>query len=228
MLQNQYLILVAGGVGSRMNNVTPKQFIEINGEAMIIRTLRCFFNYNPGISIVISVHKDFANHLKNLVHTSGLTISNLSIAEGGVTRFESVKNGLSLIHDSDGIVAIHDAARPFVSLQTITNCFNTAALKGNATPCIALNESVRKVNENESVAVNRNEYKLVQTPQCFLVSKIKQAFEQTYIPVFTDDATVLEAMGEKINLVEGNIENIKVTTPHDLLIAQALLNKLNL
>jgi 2-C-methyl-D-erythritol 4-phosphate cytidylyltransferase len=225
MLQNQYLILVAGGVGSRMNNATPKQFIEMNGEAMIIRTLRCFLNYNPGISVVISIHKDFTHHLKNLIHTSGLTISNLFIAEGGVTRFESVKNGLSLIHDNDAIVAIHDAARPFVSIQTIATCFNTAAVKGNATPCVALNESVRKVSENESVAVNRDEYKLIQTPQCFLVSKIKRAFEQAYTPMFTDDATVLEAMGEKINLVEGNIENIKITNPHDLLIAQALLNK---
>lgn len=225
MLQNQYLILVAGGVGSRMNNITPKQFIEINGEAMIIRTLRCFFNYNPSISVVISVHRDFANHLNNLVNTSGLPNSKLLIVEGGVTRFESVKNGLNLIHDNDGIVAIHDAARPFVSLQTITTCFSIAALKGNATPCVAVSESIRTISGNESMALNRDEYKLIQTPQCFLVSKIKQAFEQTYKPSFTDDATVLEAMGEKINLVEGNIENIKITTPHDLLIAQALLNK---
>jgi 2-C-methyl-D-erythritol 4-phosphate cytidylyltransferase len=225
MSQNQYLILVAGGNGSRMNNVIPKQFIEMNGEAIIIRTLRCFLNYNPNISVVISVHKDFTTHLKDIIHTSGLTISNLLIAEGGVTRFESVKNGLNLIHDNDAIVAIHDAARPFVSIRTITTCFSMAALKGNATPCIALNESVRKVNENESVAVHRDEYKLIQTPQCFLVSKIKRAFEQAYTPMFTDDATVLEAMGEKINLVEGNIENIKITTPHDLLIAEALLNK---
>jgi 2-C-methyl-D-erythritol 4-phosphate cytidylyltransferase len=223
MLQNQYLLLVAGGMGTRMNHTMPKQFIEINGEAIIIKTLRCFLGYNPHIFVVVSVHKDFTNHLKDLLDRSGLTISKLIIAEGGITRFESVKNGLCLIDDGEAIVAIHDAARPFVSEQTIARCFSMAELMGNATPCVPVIESVRKISGNESYAVNREEYKLIQTPQCFLVSKIKRAFEQTYTPNFTDDATVLEVMGEKINLVDGNIENIKITTPHDLMIANALV-----
>ena len=142
---------------------------------------------------------------------------------GGTTRFQSVKNGLRLVTNPQSIVGIHDAARPFVSLQTIKNCFETATLKGNAIPCISLNDSIRKIKNKTNIAVNRNDYKIIQTPQCFLASIIKQAFNQPYNPLFTDDATVLESIGQTIFLVDGNIENIKITTPHDLLIANAFL-----
>jgi len=122
------------------------------------------------------------------------------------------------------VVGIHDAARPLVNNQTILNAFKTAAIKGNASPAISLNESVREVTNGANKAVERTNYLLVQTPQCFQSDLIKKAFSQEYHPSFTDDASVLEAIGEKINLIDGNRENIKITTPQDLVIAQALIS----
>lgn len=206
-----------------MNNALPKQFIEINSEPIIIKTINCFLNYNPAIQIIISIHKDFETYLKELLQKH--KIENIIVTAGGETRFHSVKNGLDLVANNNAIVGIHDAARPFVSLQTIENCFKTAAIKGNAVPCVSLNESIREINNQNNSSVNRNNYKIIQTPQCFLASKIKQAFTQIYNPLFTDDATVLETNGEAIFLVEGNVENIKITTPHDLLIAKVFLNE---
>jgi 2-C-methyl-D-erythritol 4-phosphate cytidylyltransferase len=221
-VQQQFVIIVAGGVGSRMKSDRPKQFIDIKGEPIIVKTIRAFLEYNPNIHIIVSVHKNYKSHLEGLLEKYQLSEKDIRITFGGDTRFASVKNGLALIDDGNGIVGIHDAARPFVSKQTIANCYETAAQKGNAIPCISVSESMRKISNNINHSVNRNEYKIIQTPQCFTVSKIQKAFEQDYTPSFTDDATVLEATGERINLVEGNEENIKITSPHDLLIAQAL------
>ena len=190
-MQNQYLIIVAGGTGSRMQNTLPKQFIELNGQPIIVKTINCFLNYNPSIKIIISVHNNYKTYLEKLLQTH--FIQNIKIVIGGETRFDSVKNGLLLINQPTAIVGIHDAASPFVSLQTIKNCFETAAIKGNAIPCVSLNESIREINAEKNNAVNRNNYKIIQTPQCFLVSKIKQAFQQPYNPLFTDDATVLRS-----------------------------------
>ncbi len=202
----------------------PKQFIEINGLPILIKTIRCFTYYNPSIHIIIVVHKNYKAYLENLIEKFQMKELGIRITFGGDSRFASVKNGLALIDDPDAIVGIHDAARPFVSRQTIANCYDTAALKGNAVPCIAVNESMRKISNNVNSSVNRNEYKIAQTPQCFRVSRIKRAFEQDFIPIYTDDATVLESTGESINLVEGNEENIKITSPHDLKIATFLFS----
>lgn len=207
-----------------MNNTQPKQFIEVGGEAMIIRTLRCFLNYNPLMRVVISVHKDYVEYLDSLIAKSSLGSAGIQLTPGGMTRFDSVKNGLKLLHGHNGVVGIHDAARPFVSLQTIENCFKTAAKKGNAIPCVEVNESLRRVTGADNTAVSRAEFRIIQTPQCFLIDEIQKAFEQEYRSAFTDDATVLESTGKKINLVKGNVENIKITSSHDLQIAKALLN----
>lgn len=223
-MNQQYVIIVAGGTGSRMQSNTPKQFIEINGEAIIVRTIKAFLNYNSLIKIIISVHKDFKVYLEELLIKNGLNKNNIQITLGGETRFQSVKNGLSLIEDQNAIVGIHDAARPFVSIQTIKTCFDTAKEKGNATPFVFVTDTVRKVDGQFNSSVDRSLFRIIQTPQCFLASKIKDAFAQEYNPIFTDDASVLEYNGEKINLVEGNIENIKITTPFDLSIAKTLLN----
>jgi 2-C-methyl-D-erythritol 4-phosphate cytidylyltransferase len=223
-VNQQYVIIVAGGTGSRMQSNTPKQFIEINGEAIIVRTIKAFLNYNSLIKIIISVHKDFKVYLEELLIKNGLNKNNIQITLGGETRFQSVKNGLSLIEDQNAIVGIHDAARPFVSIQTIKTCFDTAKEKGNATPFVFVTDTVRKVDGQFNSSVDRSLFRIIQTPQCFLASKIKDAFAQEYNPIFTDDASVLEYNGEKINLVEGNIENIKITTPFDLSIAKTLLN----
>jgi 2-C-methyl-D-erythritol 4-phosphate cytidylyltransferase len=224
-MQDQYVIIVAGGIGSRMKSDRPKQFIDIHGIPIIIRTIRSFLNYNPSIHIIICIHKNYKAYLEGLIEKFNLKSADIQVTTGGESRFDSVKNGLLLITDENAIVGIHDAARPFVSLQTITTCFETAQAKGSAVPCISVNESMRKISNNINNSVNRNEYKIIQTPQCFLVSKIKRAFEQEYTPAYTDDATVLESTGEKITLVEGNEENIKITSPHDLLIAEALVSK---
>ena len=223
----QYVIIVAGGIGSRMKSDLPKQFIEINCVPIIIRTIRCFLNYNQNIKIIISVHKNYKAHLEGLIEKFELKNKDIAITFGGETRFDSVKNGLPLINDNTAVVGIHDSARPFVSLETIKNCYETALLKGNAVPCISINESMRKISNNVNNSVNRNEFKIVQTPQCFLVEKIKKAFEQNYMSVFTDDAAVFESIGENIVLIEGNEENIKITSPFDLLIAGALLAQQN-
>lgn len=220
----QYVIIVAGGSGRRMKSDIPKQFIEINGIPIIIKTIRCFLEYNKAIRIIICVHTNYKPYLENLLIKFELNEKEILIALGGETRFDSVKNGLQFVDDDAAIVGIHDAARPFVSAQTIGFCYDTAATKGNAVPCISVNESLRKISNNINSSVNRNEYKIIQTPQCFLASKIKKAFTQPYITSFTDDATVLEAMGESINLVEGNPENIKITSPFDLIVASAILN----
>jgi 2-C-methyl-D-erythritol 4-phosphate cytidylyltransferase len=222
-VDQQYVIIVAGGKGSRMQSNTPKQFIEINGEALIVRTIKAFLNYNSLIKIIISVHKDFKVYLEELLLKHGLNKNNIQITLGGETRFQSVKNGLSLIEDQNAIVGIHDAARPFVSIQTIKTCFDTAKEKGNATPFVFLTDTIRKVDGQFNSSVDRSLFRIIQTPQCFLASKIKDAFAQEYNPIFTDDASVLEYNGEKINLVEGNIENIKITTQFDLSIAKTLL-----
>lgn len=221
-MQQRYVIIVAGGVGSRIKSDRPKQFIELNGEPIIIKTIKAFLTYDAAIGIIICVHKNYYAHLEGLLEKFNLKHTGIKITVGGDSRFASVKNGLMLIDNPNAIVGIHDAARPFVSVQTIANCFETAAIKGNAIPCVAVNESMRKISNNVNSSVNRNEYKIIQTPQCFVVSKIKKAFERDYSPLFTDDATVLEMSGEQIVLVEGNAENIKITSPHDLLIAKAL------
>ena len=219
------MIIVAGGIGTRMKSDRPKQFIELGGEPIIIRTIRCFFAYNPAMQVIICVHRNYRSHLEGLLEKFNLRNMPVKITFGGETRFESVKNGLKLIENGHGVVGIHDSARPFVSAETIRTCYETAQQKGNAVPCLPVNESLRKISNNVNSSVNRNEYKIVQTPQCFHVEKIKKAFENAAGTAFMDDASVLESAGESIVLVEGNEENIKITSPHDLLLAKAILQK---
>jgi 2-C-methyl-D-erythritol 4-phosphate cytidylyltransferase len=221
-VQQQFVIIVAVGTGSRLNSEVPKQFLELNGKAIVIKTMQRFFDYNPEIRVVVVVHKNYKSYLEELIAASDLSDRSIQITIGGETRFHSVQNGLNLLPDGSAVVGIHDAARPFVSVSTIKNCFETAQVKGNAIPSVSINESMRKINGDQNFSVNRQDYKIVQTPQCFLISEIKKAFAISYDTRFTDDATVLEAAGGKINLVEGNVENIKITTPYDLLISKTL------
>jgi 2-C-methyl-D-erythritol 4-phosphate cytidylyltransferase len=221
----QFVIIVAGGIGTRMKSDRPKQFIELLGVPVIIRTLHCFIDYDPAMQVIICVHRNYRSHLEVLIEKYNLKNYAIRITFGGETRFESVRNGLKLIENDMAIVGIHDSARPFVSAETIKNCYETALVKGNAVPCQPVTDSLRKISNNINHSVNRNEYKIVQTPQCFRAGLIRQAFEQVNGTAFTDDASVLEASGESINLVEGNEENFKITSPHDLLIARAILQK---
>ena len=217
----KFALIVAGGSGNRLSNKIPKQFIEVAGRAVIMHTIDVFLNYDKSIEIILVLPKNRLQLWKELCLKYDFDV-NTKIAFGGETRFDSVKNGLDLITGS-GIVFIHDGVRPLVSRQTIQNCCETAAEKGNALPVVQVSESVRVVEGAENRAVDRSKYFLVQTPQTFQTGLIQKAFRQATSNLFTDDASVLESMGETIHLVEGNRENIKITYPEDLVFAESFL-----
>ena len=217
----KYIIIVAGGSGIRMNSTIPKQFIELQGRPILMHTIEKFANTISDIEIIVVLAKQLSDEWKQLCIKHKFTIPH-QLTDGGETRFHSVNNGLALVPETC-LVGVHDAARPLVNKQTIIKAFETAEQKGNASPAIPVSESIREVEGEKNKAVDRNNYFIIQTPQCFQTNLLKKAFLQTYRPEFTDDASVLEAMGEKINLIEGNLENIKITTSQDLLIAEALM-----
>lgn len=219
----KYVVVVAGGSGTRMNNVVPKQFIELKGRPVLMHTIDQFVKAIPDIHIVLVLSAVYVSQWEELCEKYNFKIKH-QLAEGGETRFHSVKNGLVLVPENS-IVGIHDAARPLVSVATILAAFKVAEKMGNAAPAVSINESIREVHGNNNRAVDRNKYYIIQTPQCFQTNLIKKAFLQEYQYTFTDDASVLEALGETINLVEGNRENIKITTPQDLIVAEALMKK---
>lgn len=216
-----YALIVAGGNGKRMNNALPKQFIELEGKPILLHTIQKFLDFAPDISLVVVLPMDSINEFKLRYFQQNET-NRVSFVVGGDTRFHSVQNGLMSIHD-EGVVFIHDGVRPFVSTPVLERCLKTATECGNAVPYIDLKDSIRKRNEQGNIAVSRNEYKAIQTPQTFDISAIKNAFQQDYNEAFTDEASVFEAAGHPIYLVEGNEENIKITTPQDLAIATYLL-----
>jgi len=216
----KFALIVAGGHGARMNTGIPKQFLDLAGKPILMRTMERFVVFDPLIRFVVVLPADYMAYWNDLCRKYHFNIRHILIP-GGLTRFQSVKNGLAELPE-EGLVFIHDGVRPLVSLQTIRNCADTAIEKGNALPVMPVTESLRRVDEKGSEHVERNHFFLVQTPQTFLSGIIKRAYLQPERDVFTDDASVCEAMGEKINLVEGNPENIKLTCPVDLQIAECL------
>lgn len=214
------LIIVAGGVGKRMQSQIPKQFIELNGKAIIFHTIEKFWTTYHNISTIVVLPKEELDRWKKLV--TGTKFQDITVAIGGKTRFDSVKSGLKLL-EAESIIAIHDAVRPLVSHTTICNCFEKAEKHGAAIPVLPLKESIRELSPNGSKLLARENFRTVQTPQCFSSTVLKKAYETEYQSIFTDDASVVEQSGIKIELVDGNYENIKLTTPEDLLIAKALL-----
>ncbi len=219
----KFVLIVAGGSGTRMKNKIPKQFIELNGMPLLMHTLKAFNGLNPPVDFILVLPVNEHKKWENLCAKHNFWV-NHKVVKGGRTRFNSVKNGLAEIKE-EGIVFIHDGVRPLVSVQTLRNCYNTALEKGNALPVIPPSESVRELTHAGSRAVDRNRFYLVQTPQTFKVSAIQKAYRQSFSESFTDDATVLESTGEKIHLVEGNRENIKITWPGDLKVASAFLSE---
>ena len=216
------ILIVAGGTGARMKSDIPKQFMEIKGIPIIIRSIQAFLNVDPHFNIVISLHPQYFEWLQAALVKFNINTKQITVTAGGTTRAESVVNGITSIPETFTHVAIHDAARPLVSKATIVRCLEASLLKGNAVPCMDIIDSLRKISNNFNHSVNRNEYKQVQTPQCFKRSEILTAYRETTLTHFTDDATVIESCGHQINLVEGNIENIKITSPIDLKIASLL------
>ena len=214
-------IIVAGGKGERMNAEIPKQFLEIHGKPILMHTLEVFRRYDASMELILVLPSVQIEFWKELCKKHAFDIPH-QIVSGGQTRFQSVKNGLKATR-SNLLIAVHDGVRPLVSIDTIERCFDEAEKSGAAIPVIDLVESIRQISENESFSVDRSAYKLVQTPQVFESELLKKAYEQEFTPLFTDDASVVEALGTKIQLVEGNRENIKITTEFDLKIAESLI-----
>ena len=222
MKKQKYAIIVAGGSGTRMKSSTPKQFLSLNGKPIIAHTINKFLQTDCEIIVVLPPHH-FKTFKENVLHHCNS--QEMVLAEGGATRFHSVKNGLNCIKPN-GLVAIHDAVRPLISTETIYNCFKTADNKGNAVASVALKDSIRKVESpDKNIAQNRSDYFLVQTPQTFDGDLLLKAYECDYKDHFTDDASVFENAGHSIQLVEGDYKNIKITTPEDLTVAKALLDE---
>lgn len=219
----RYVLIVAGGSGRRMETEVPKQFLLLNGKPVLMHTFEVFYRFSSTISFVLVLPDNEIALWKQLCMDYSFTIPHY-IVTGGDTRFQSVKNGLSLIKE-ECIVAVHDGVRPLTSIATIEKAFAKAELHGNAVPVIPVNESLREMIGQKSAPADRSRFFIVQTPQCFRISLLKEAYKQTYQEGFTDDATVVEALGETIHLTEGNFENIKITYPTDLKIAWGLIGK---
>lgn len=216
-------IIVAGGRGERVNTIIPKQFIEIKGRPVLMYTLEIFHQYDANIQIVLVLPEAHFEFWNSLCKKHAFTLDHKCVA-GGNTRFESVKNGLNSV-DSSALIAVHDGVRPLVSIKTITRCFEEAEKYKAVVPVVELVESIREISDNNSKALNRNAYRLVQTPQVFDAELLKNAYKQDFSDLFTDDASVVEQYGVKIHLVEGNRENIKITTALDFHLAETLMDK---
>ena len=220
---NDYIIVVAGGKGLRMGGDIPKQFLPVNGRPVLMRTLERFREYDKDINIILVLPKAQQDYWSQLCSEYDFHIPH-KIADGGATRFHSVQNGLKLIPDTaQGIVGVHDGVRPFVSTDVIRHCYEAARVHKAVIPVTPVVETLRHINADGSGDnVLRSDYRLVQTPQTFDIQLLKQANKQQYRESFTDDASVVEGIGQKVTMVEGNRENIKITTPFDLIIAEAL------
>ena len=224
-----YIIIVAGGKGLRMGGDIPKQFLPIGGRPILMRTLERFREYSSTLQIILVLPKDQQDYWLQLCKEYDFKVD-YQMTDGGETRFHSVQHGLALIpDDAEGVVSVHDGVRPFPSIEVIRNCYETAREKKAVIPVIPVVETVRKlasigtIGTIPSQTVPRNDYRLVQTPQTFDIQLLKAANRQPYNDNFTDDASVVEAYGQEITLVEGNRENIKITTPYDIVVAEALI-----
>lgn len=219
-----YLIIVAGGQGLRMGGSLPKQFMLLNGKPILMRTIERFVEALPQVQIILVLHPDYVGVWKNLCVEHHFDIP-CTITTGGKERFHSVSNGLATIAQSEqnAVVGVHDAVRPLVSADVIRNAFTTALKTGAVVPALPSVESVRLLDDDgTSHAINRSKVMMVQTPQVFSLNLLRQAYSQPYNPTFTDDASVVEALGHTITIVEGNRENIKLTTPQDIKLAEML------
>ena len=217
----KYVIIVAGGKGLRMGGAVPKQFVPVGGKPVLMRTMEAFRSFSPAMTQILVLPHEQRGYWSELCDEYGFSLPH-SLADGGETRFHSVRAGLELIDGEEGVVGVHDGVRPFVSPSVIANCYEAAESKGAVVPVVDVVETIRHICGEDSETVPRDNYKLVQTPQVFTLGLLKRAYRQPYDSAFTDDASVVEALGVKIHLVPGNRENIKLTTPFDLKVAEAL------
>lgn len=216
-----YVIIVAGGKGLRMGGDVPKQFQLLGNQPVLMHTLQRFADDCKDLQIILVLPQEQIEYWSDLGEKYHFGVEHWIVA-GGETRFHSVQNGLAQIpDDAEGVVAVHDGVRPLVSREVIEKCFEEARRKKAVVPVVPVVESLRHVSDG---AVPRADYRLVQTPQTFDIQLLKQAYRQPFSKDFTDDASVVEAFGHPISMVEGNCENIKLTTPFDLKIAEAIIN----
>jgi len=221
-MMKAYAVIVAGGKGLRMGGDVPKQFLPIGGKPVLMHTIEVFRRALDDVEIVLVLPAEQHDYWQKLCKDYKFHSPEL-IAKGGETRFHSVKNGLALLpNDIEAVVGVHDGVRPFVSKETIRRCFAAAAEGKAVVPVVAVVETVRQIlPDGKSVTRPRDEYRLVQTPQTFPLALLKEAYQQPFSEAFTDDASVVEALGKDIVMIEGNRENIKITTPSDLRIAES-------
>ena len=219
-----YVIIVAGGRGLRMGGDMPKQFLPIDGKPVLMHTLQRFHEYSETLNIILVLPHEQQRYWHELCAKHNFKISH-TIVDGGDTRFASSKNGLTVIpNGEEGVVGIHDGVRPFVSIDVIDRCYETAHEDYAAIPVMPVTDTLRYVDKyGGGKNVMRSDYRIVQTPQVFEITLVKRAFDQPYQESFTDDASVVESLGCTVGMVEGNRENIKLTTPFDLAIAKAIL-----
>ncbi|MBA4167835.1 MAG: 2-C-methyl-D-erythritol 4-phosphate cytidylyltransferase [Chitinophagaceae bacterium] len=218
----KFAVIVAAGLGTRMGNSIPKQFLKLAGKPVFLHSVETFLLAYPDCSIILVAHSGFVPETRAILDKAGFT-RQTTVTAGGITRSDSVRAGLELVHE-DGVVLVHDAARCAVSAQLIKNCCEQAIKLGSAIPVISVTDSVRRINENGSEPLNREDLRLVQTPQAFRASLLKEAYRLAAGKDFTDDAAVLEHSGIAVHLIDGETTNIKITRPIDLEIA-ALLKK---
>lgn len=217
-----YALIVAGGSGQRMAHTVPKQFLLLHNKPILLYTVEKFYKTNLFDKIILVLPRSYKAHWEQIVKDYSCNF-NLTLVDGGISRYESVKNGLKEV-DNDGYVAIHDGVRPLVSELLISKCMNALLQNTSAVPAIPLIDSIRKVNNSVNEIADRNNFRIIQTPQCFHSGLLKKAYEQIEDNELTDDASVFEKFGEKIHLIEGEAMNIKITVATDLLIAEAMIN----
>jgi 2-C-methyl-D-erythritol 4-phosphate cytidylyltransferase len=222
---NRVAVIVAGGSGTRMGKELPKQFLLLNGKAILIHSISAFLNAYADMQVVLVLPKDYIPMAKDLVDQASLS-TNIEFVEGGNTRFESVKNGLQQVRNAD-LIFVHDAVRCLVTPDLIKTCSEKASQQGSAIPVIPVRDSMRRIDldDQSSVMVNRENLVIVQTPQTFKKDILLSAFDVDYSPLFTDEASVVENAGYQVQLVPGEETNIKITFPEDLQYAEWRLKR---
>jgi len=221
-----YVIIVAGGSGTRMKVNVPKQFLILGDKPVLMHTIERFHEYNRDVKCILVLPADHIEHWEELCNKYNFELQH-TVVEGGKERFFSVMNGLSQIPENEeALVAVHDGVRPLVKKETIRSCVNKAKISGCAIPVLSPKDSIRMVDGSKSSIVNRDKIRLIQTPQIFQNAGLQKAYKAKFQDSFTDDASVYEYSGGKVNLVEGNEENIKITTPFDLKIAELFLSSI--
>lgn len=215
------VIIVAGGKGSRVSASVPKQFLSLAGEPILFHTLKVFHHYHTDIEPILVLPENHIPYWEKIIRDKNFTIPH-QVVIGGPSRFHSVKNGLKYT-EKNGIIAIHDGVRPFITTSFLEKIFNRTIQKGSCIPVFSVDQSLRYVEGDVHHGVERQFYYFVQTPQCFKAGILHSAYQQAYHPSFTDDASVVEASGEPIHLIQGLENNIKITRKKDLVFAESLL-----